>query len=145
MNIIHYNVMLNTCKTTKQALAFVKEAVDDGVNPSERTCLKLAKLYVKDGKLPGTNEQIQAVMSGLRQTCLFQPRGDDEPSAAAGPAPLPFTPSRDARQSLPPTPDTVLKVTGYVQRLLALAGRGDRGRSLSDAVVLFPAAGKDLL
>ncbi len=40
-------VMLNTCKTTEDALKLVQQARQAGVLPSDRTCLKLAKMYIK--------------------------------------------------------------------------------------------------
>jgi tRNA(Phe) wybutosine-synthesizing methylase Tyw3 len=40
-------VMLNTCKTTEDAVKLVQQARQAGIMPSDRTCLKLAKMYIK--------------------------------------------------------------------------------------------------
>ena len=37
VNVIHYNVMLNTCKTTSQAVQLVKQARDSGIAPRYAT------------------------------------------------------------------------------------------------------------
>eukprot|EP00960_Hanusia_phi_P066562 766424-Hanusia_phi.AAC.1 len=71
VNIIHYNVMLNTCKSTEDAMQLVRQAYDEGILPSERTCMKLAKLYIKEGNMPSHSSQLDAVVNGLKKTSLF--------------------------------------------------------------------------
>ena len=71
VNVIHYNVMLNTCKTTSQAVQLVKQAQDAGIAPSERTCLKLAKMYIKEGSMPCHPGQLEAVVKGLNEKDLI--------------------------------------------------------------------------
>lgn len=63
--------MLNTCESTKDAVAFMNEAKKAGIEPSERTCLKIAKMYIKEGEMPCTQQMLDAVIKGLRQTSLF--------------------------------------------------------------------------
>jgi len=71
VNVIHYNVMLNTCKTTSHAVQLIKQALDAGIAPSDRTCLKLAKMYIKEGSMPSHPGQLEAVVKGLKKTTLF--------------------------------------------------------------------------
>ena len=69
--MILLQVMLNTCKTTGQAMQLVQQARKAGIEPSERTCLKLAKMYIKEGNMPSHPGQLEAVMKGLKKTTLF--------------------------------------------------------------------------
>jgi hypothetical protein len=39
--------MLNTCKTTSEAVALMKSAKEGGIEPSDGTCRKLAKMYIR--------------------------------------------------------------------------------------------------
>jgi hypothetical protein len=84
VNVIHYNVMLNTCKTTSQAVQLIKQAKDAGIAPSERTCLKLAKMYIKEGSLPSHPGQLEAVVKGLKKTTLFSGGGGPAAKEALG-------------------------------------------------------------
>lgn len=84
VNVIHYNVMLNTCKSTSQAVQLIKQAVESGIQPSDRTCLKLAKMYIKEGSLPSHPNQLEAVVKGLKKTSLFAGGTGTAPASAQG-------------------------------------------------------------
>ena len=45
--------------------------MESGIQPSDRTCLKLAKMYIKEGSLPSHPNQLEAVVKGLKKTSLF--------------------------------------------------------------------------